>query len=115
MIARWLFKQFMRFQIFMYRRSGGKRFARVRGMPVLLLTTVGRKTGQQHVTPVMYLRDGETYVVTASNAGLDRQPAWFLNLQANPQAVVEVDGLARSATARQASPEQKSAPVAAVG
>ena len=57
MIGKWIFKQFMRFQIFMYRRSGGKTMGSLRGMPVLLLTTVGRKTGQQRVTPVMYIRD----------------------------------------------------------
>ncbi len=107
MIGKWIFKQFMRFQIFMYRRSGGKTLGRVRGMPVLLLTTVGRKTGKQHVTPVMYLRDGENYVVTASNNGADKHPGWFVNLQSNPQTTIEVGNMTRGVLAHQASPEEK--------
>jgi F420H(2)-dependent quinone reductase len=107
MIGQWIFQQFARFQIFLYRRSGGKTMGRVRGMPVLLLTTVGRKTGKQHVTPVMYIRDGDNYVITASNAGRDKDPGWFLNLRANPQTTIEVRGLTRSVMAHQASPEDK--------
>ncbi len=105
MIVKWIFKQFMRFQIFMFRRSGGKML--VRGMPVLLLTTVGRKTGKQRVTSVMYIRDGDNYVITASNAGADKHPDWFVNLQANPQTMIEVDGMTRRLIARQANPEEK--------
>ncbi|TAH53609.1 MAG: nitroreductase family deazaflavin-dependent oxidoreductase [Chloroflexota bacterium] len=104
---KWIFRQFMRFQIYMYRRSGGKRFGHMRGMPILLLTTTGRKTGKQHVTPVMYFRDGNNYVITASYGGLDKQPSWFLNLRANPQVSIEVDGMTESVTAHQANPEEK--------
>ena len=107
MIGKWLFKQFVRFQIFMYRRSGGKRMGHLRGMPLLLLTTIGRKTGKQRVTPVMYICDGENYVVTASNAGREKQPAWFVNLQANPQTTIEVDGMTKNMLAHQANPEEK--------
>lgn len=107
MIVKWMFKQFIRFQIFMYRRSGGKRFGHLRGMPLLLLTTTGRKTGAQRVTPVMYIRDGDAYVITASNNGAPQMPAWFLNLQENPQVTVEVDGTTQSMIARQAGPQEK--------
>jgi F420H(2)-dependent quinone reductase len=107
MISKWIFKQFMRFQIFMYRHSGGKMMGSLRGMPLLLLTTVGRKTGKQHVTPVMYLRDGENYVVTASNNGADKHPGWFVNLQSNPQTAIEVGNMTRDVLAHQASPEEK--------
>jgi deazaflavin-dependent oxidoreductase (nitroreductase family) len=107
MIAKWMFKQFMRFQIFMYRRSSGKTFGYVRGMPVLLLTTIGRKTGKQRVTPLMYIRDGDNYVITASNAGEDKHPGWFVNLQANPHARIEVGNITRDVMAHQASPEEK--------
>jgi deazaflavin-dependent oxidoreductase (nitroreductase family) len=107
MIVKWIFQQFMKFQIFMYRRSGGKRMGSLRGMPLLLLTTIGRKTGQQRVTPLMYFRDGENYVVTASNAGRDKQPAWFVNLQSNPQTMIEVDGTTQNMMAHQAAAEEK--------
>lgn len=107
MIVKWLFKQVIRFQVFMYRRSGGKRFSHMRGMPLLLLTTVGRKTGQQRVTPVMYIRDGTNYVITASNGGAAKHPGWFVNLRAHPHVTIEVDGLTRRVMAHQANAEEK--------
>lgn len=107
MVFDWMFRQFMRMQVFVYRRSGGKRMGHLRGMPVLLLTTVGRKTGKQRVTPVMYIRDGGNFVITASNNGRDKQPSWFLNLKAHPQTTIEVDGMTKSVAAHQASTEEK--------
>jgi F420H(2)-dependent quinone reductase len=106
-MVNWLFRQFARMQVFVYRRSGGRRMGHLRGMPVLLLTTVGRRTGKRRVTPVMYIRDGDNFVITASNNGSDKQPNWFINLKANPQTTIEVEGMTRGATAHQASPEEK--------
>ena len=72
------------------RRLNLKRF---RGAPVLYLTTTGRKSGQRRTVPLLYVRDGDSWVVAASNGGADWTPAWWLNLQASPDdAVVEVDG-----------------------
>lgn len=62
------------------------------GQPVLVLTTVGRRTGHRHSVPVAYLRDGNALVITPGNAGLDRSPAWWLNLQADPRAEIELGG-----------------------
>lgn len=87
-----LFKLFTRLQIAVFRRTNGRRMAFMRGMPVLLLTTVGRKTRRQRTTPLMYIRDGDNYVVTASNNGRDSHPAWFYNLQGSPQIYIEVPG-----------------------
>ena len=47
----------------------------------MVLETVGRRTGRKRATPVLYLRDGEAFVVHAANAGVDRTPAWWLNLR----------------------------------
>jgi len=74
---------------------------------VLLLTTVGRKTGKARVTPVVYIRDGNSYVIVASNSGARRNPGWFANLQANPQATIEVDDMTISVMAHKASAEEK--------
>jgi deazaflavin-dependent oxidoreductase (nitroreductase family) len=57
---------------------------------LLLLTTTGRKTGQQRTTPLGYFRDGETFVVVASNGGRKYHPAWYLNLAVHPTVEVEV-------------------------
>lgn len=107
MIMKWVFKQFMRLQVTMYRRSGGKRFGQMRGMPLLLLTTVGRKSGVERVTPLMYTRDGDDYVVVASNNGAPTHPAWFLNLQAHPEVTIEVGETTYRMNARQATSAEK--------
>lgn len=107
MVAKWIFRQFIRLQVYVYRRSGGKRLGHIRGMPVLLLTTVGRKTGKTRVNPVVYIRDGNDYVIVAANAGADRNPSWFANLQANPQTTIEVDDMTLTVNAHKASPVEK--------
>jgi deazaflavin-dependent oxidoreductase (nitroreductase family) len=80
------------------RLSGGRMrrsFVFAGGLPVLVLTTIGRRTGQRRSTPLGYLRYGDGYAVLAANAGSDRVPAWWLNLQAEPQGEILV-GRARS-------------------
>ncbi len=74
----------------LYRLSGGRVGGKVGRAPVLLLTTTGRRSGQQRTAPVLYLKDGERLVVIGSNAGNRKAPAWSLNLKSNPDAEVEV-------------------------
>ena len=73
-----------------YRATGGRLMGKVGRAPVLLLTTTGRKSGQERTAPVVYLADGENVVVINTNAGNAKIPAWSLNLKANPEAEVEV-------------------------
>jgi deazaflavin-dependent oxidoreductase (nitroreductase family) len=75
--------------VLLYRLSGGRIGGKVGRAPVLLLTTTGRKSGQQRTAPVVYFADGESVVVINTNAGNARVPAWSLNLKATPQAEVE--------------------------
>lgn len=72
------------------RRLGLRRF---RGGDVLLLTTTGRKTGQQRTTPLMYLERDGGWVVVASNGGADWQPGWWLNLRAGSPGTVQIGEL----------------------
>ena len=60
------------------------------GDQLMLLTTRGARSGEEHITPVMYNRDGERYVVVASKGGAPDHPGWYHNLKANPVARVEV-------------------------
>lgn len=92
----------------LYRLSGGRIGGRINRAPVLLLTTTGRKSGQQRTAPVVYLADGENLVVIGSNAGHSRTPAWSLNLKANSDAAVEVGRERRAVRARVASGEERS-------
>lgn len=59
-------------------------------VPLLLLTTIGRKTGLERVNPLAYLSEGECYIIIASFAGAPVNPPWYYNLIANPEVVVEV-------------------------
>jgi F420H(2)-dependent quinone reductase len=90
-----------------YRATGGRIGSKVGKAPVLLLTTTGRKSGQQRTAPVVYLADGERLVVIGSNAGHKRAPAWSLNLKANPDAEVEVGRDRRPVRARVAEGEER--------
>jgi len=76
-----------------YRRSDGRVWGTMFGGPVLLLNTTGRKSGQRRTNPLLYVRDGDDFVLIASNGGAPRHPAWYLNLRANPDATVEVGDL----------------------
>jgi deazaflavin-dependent oxidoreductase (nitroreductase family) len=61
-----------------------------RGVPTLLLTTRGRRTGRLRRTPLIYGRDGDAYVVVASKGGTPEHPAWFLNLREDPDVTIQV-------------------------
>jgi F420H(2)-dependent quinone reductase len=74
---------------------------------VLALTTEGRKSGAQRSTAVGYIADGDDVVLVASNAGLDRPPAWWINLRENPEAEIDVRGERRAVRAREATNEER--------
>jgi len=102
-----LFRLFKGIQIAVFRWTNGRGMSTMRGMPLLLLTTVGRKTGRFRTTPVMYIRDGDDYVITASNGGSDKHPIWFYNLQASPQAQIEVPGKRLQVSASVVTPSER--------
>ena len=76
--------------VWLYRASGGRIGGRMGRAPVLLLHHVGRRTGTERVTPVLFLVDGDRLVVVGSKGGAERDPAWLTNLLAAPDTVVEV-------------------------
>jgi deazaflavin-dependent oxidoreductase (nitroreductase family) len=92
----------------LYRVSGGKVGGSGFGMPVVILTTTGRKSGQKRPTVLTSpVQDGDTVVLVASWGGDDRHPLWYLNLVADPQVELEIHGEKRPMTARVAGPEEK--------
>lgn len=90
-----------------YRLSRGRLMNTVGTAPVLLLTSVGRRSGKRRTVPVVYLADGERQVVIGSNAGNARTPAWSYNLQANADAEVELGGERRRVRARVVDGEER--------
>ncbi len=91
----------------LYKATRGVIGGSAMGMPVLLLTTTGRKSGQPRTKALMYLPKGDDCVVIASFAGEPRHPDWWLNLEANPDAEVQVKGDVFHAKAREAQGEER--------
>ena len=75
--------------------------------PCLLLTTTGRKSGEPRTTPLVYGREGDSYVVVASQGGRPTHPAWYLNLVENPVVNVQVAAEKFTATARETTGEER--------
>ena len=82
-------RMFVPFHVFMFRLSGGRLLGKSGGLPVLLLTTTGRKSGKQRTMPLFYLDDGGALAVSASAAGGPRHPAWYVNLGVNATVQVQ--------------------------
>lgn len=91
---------FSRAQAWVYARTGGRLWGRYRGRDVLLLSTVGTRSGKRRTTPLVYVEDGDALVVTASNAGRDSDPGWVHNLRADPSAEVMTRGRSGDFSAR---------------
>ncbi len=92
-----------------YRLTGGRLGGTVMGMPVLLLTTRGRRTGLPRTRALTFLPRGDTAVVVASYLGEPRHPAWWLNLEANPDAEIQIGSTTRAVRAREAVGEERNA------
>ncbi|HET8607612.1 MAG TPA: nitroreductase family deazaflavin-dependent oxidoreductase [Gaiellaceae bacterium] len=90
-----------------YRETGGEVGHEWRGAHTLLLTTTGRRSGQERTTPLIYGRDGDRYVVVASKGGAPRHPAWYLNLSADPDVRLQVAAERFAARARTAGPGER--------
>lgn len=91
----------------LYQRSGGKLGGSMFKSPLMLLTTTGRKSGEPRVTPLMCIKDGDRFLAIASYGGDDRDPQWFKNLQANPEATIQLGSETIPVRATVATPEEK--------
>lgn len=90
-----------------YRETGGEVGYLWNGVPTLLLTVRGRRTGQERTSALIFGRDGDDYLVVASMGGAPMHPSWYLNLQADPHASVQVRADTFAVVARTAGPAEK--------
>ena len=90
-----------------YVATGGEEGHLWRGVPTLLLTTTGRRSGQPRRTALIYGRDGDRYLVVASKGGAAEHPLWYLNLREQPEVELQVGAERMRARARTATPEEK--------
>jgi deazaflavin-dependent oxidoreductase (nitroreductase family) len=92
---------------FLFRASRGRIARSMRGAPVLVLETRGRKSGKVRSVPLLYVEDDGDWVVMASSGGDQRHPAWYLNLEAEPRATVVTEDGRRSALAMMTQGEER--------
>ncbi len=85
----WLIPWISRAHVAVYRLSRGRIGGRVDGMPCILLRTIGRRSGKPHTVCLSYLPDGDSMVVVGSFGGADHHPAWYHNVVANPEVIVQ--------------------------
>jgi deazaflavin-dependent oxidoreductase (nitroreductase family) len=83
-------EQVLRVHDELYKRSGGRFGHKVLGVPTLLLSTTGRRSGKTRVNSLVYARDGGDYLLVASKGGADTHPAWLHNLTADPNVEIQV-------------------------
>ena len=99
-------KYFTRAHVWIYLRTDGRLGARLLRVPAALITTTGRRSGLPRTTATLYLRDGDRVVLPASFGGRDHDPAWYLNVSADPVVDVQVRRDRRRMRARDATPEE---------
>jgi F420H(2)-dependent quinone reductase len=101
--------QWVREQVELYESSGGTRGTTLRdtGLPVILLTTRGARSGRIRKTPLMRVEHGGRYAVVASQGGAPKHPVWYFNLRADPRAELQDGPVRRDMTARELSGEEK--------
>jgi F420H(2)-dependent quinone reductase len=104
---KFMLKAGMAVSVFLYRLTGGGIGGEMQSLPVLLLTTTGRKSGKKRTVPLGFLRDGSAYVIIASYAGQPRNPAWFFNLKSNAEATIVVKKRQVQVKAETANPEKR--------
>ena len=91
-----------------YRATDGEEgFVWKRGTHILLLTTKGRRSGEERTHPLIFREDGDNYVIVASRGGDSRHPGWFVNLRADPEVEVQVKADRFRARARIAEGEER--------
>jgi deazaflavin-dependent oxidoreductase (nitroreductase family) len=100
-------KEFNRKLISEFRASSGQLSGPMAGRSLLLLTTAGARSGEARTTVVGYGRQGDKYIVIASNNGAPAHPAWYHNLLADPRAIIEVGSEKFAARARTAEPRER--------
>ena len=112
--ARKIIKVMSKVNVAVYRWTGGLFGSTWRvgsafpwGIPVLLLTTIGRKSGEPRTAPLLFIEDGDDVIIVASQGGLPTNPLWYKNLQANPDCEIQIKRRKRKMTAREASASER--------
>ncbi len=99
----WLIKNIGKWQVSVYRATGGRVWNKFLGAPVAILTSVGHKSGEIRRTPLLYLEQGDNVVIAASKGGMSKPPVWMFNLQKTAACEIQIGPRNRMARARVAT------------
>lgn len=103
----WFWERFTSLHAALYRTSGGRIGGSAYGAPIVLVDSVGRRSGKRRTHPLICDEQGENIVLVASKGGVDRHPAWYLNLMANPETEINWRGKRRRVRAREAEGDER--------
>jgi F420H(2)-dependent quinone reductase len=103
----WIWERFTDVHMATYKATRGRIGGTYGKAPVALVDSIGRKSGKRRTHPLLATRDGENIVVVASKGGVDKHPAWYHNLMANPDTTIQIGSERRSVHARLADPEER--------
>jgi deazaflavin-dependent oxidoreductase (nitroreductase family) len=103
----WFINRLGRLQTAVYELSGGRLWNTFLGSPVAILTTVGRKTGKIRKLPLLYLKQDDNVIMTASKGGMSKLPIWYYNVKAAPTVYIQVGSDKKKYTMREATPEEE--------
>lgn len=102
-----LFSLFQKFLVNQYEKSKGKRLNKVRGQPIFILHTIGRKTGKLRKTPLAYFKNDNEYIIVASNSGKNSNPSWYYNLKRENTAKIQLLSEIIECSIHLATPDEK--------
>jgi len=103
----WIISKVGRWQTTVYELTGGRLWNTFLGGPVAILTTVGRKSGKVRKVPLLYLRDGDNVVMTASKGGMSKLPVWYYNVAAADTVDIQVGNVKKTYRMREANAEEE--------
>ena len=104
---RWPLKTFTRINVLVYKLSGGRLMNKLAGMPVVLVTMKGAKSGRTISIPLMYVPHEKGFILVASQGGAPKHPAWYHNLVKNPKIEITHEGRTQKPTARRVDEDEK--------
>lgn len=103
----WVLKIFTKINVFVYKLSGGRLMNKLDGMPIVLVTMKGARSGRTITIPLMYVPHERGFILVASQGGAPKHPAWYHNLVKNPEIAITHEGQTRKLTARRVDEDEK--------
>jgi deazaflavin-dependent oxidoreductase (nitroreductase family) len=101
------YRLYLMLNVWMYKLTGGRLGGQYRGVNILLLEHIGRKSGKKHTTPVFFIQDGDRYLIAASDQGAAKNPAWYWNITGTQPVKIQVMNKVMPVTVTEAAPEER--------